>query len=790
MRQDNQEKFSDLAYDLHKVHTNNIRPYILFLGGTSSKVEGHTFLDMLRWQVLLEPRGKRFRKEEIDKMDLASQIEHFTQKWSEQKKDFRLSVLSDLQRRAQPTPGYNELAALLKERYFPLVLTTTLDQLLEATFINYVMKNGQAPPAWKTLVNGADIGTDAIKPLPRFIPSASSVTTVLKLCGSINMESFAVTRSEVEEKIQTILNYLIDLFQYNLIIVGVTALDEVVLQQIFQAMHNPSDVSIYYINATDPSNELNRWLKRYDTTYIVEEEINFDSAFQMLAQQFRLISKVETIGGTTLDQAGFERLRNQQSQTEEQTVVDYLKSSVPQRRPGTSEAPFFSPSVQSNQSPLVEPMDVATPPTAPPTSDTGEPLIELYEDEPPEPETLIELIEPRDDQLVQLMRDTTVITLSLRADRRATFTVKDRTYYNFSSQESDELKFNLSDLNKDMRYMGEEIAAYHRINVPQVNALRDGWRARAKQVGINLYRNLIQPIPELESMLEVTRGTAAQEDPANVTLVFNGPRQYLSMPYELLYYRDFPLMVQHPICRQVSGVNVRGEHFDDFFSNLRQRKQALRILLIASGTPGTTSDEQVLELEKFMGQTIREQFGFKFKPVIDKLLTKQASIKAVKDRLRNCRYHIVHYAGHGTFDETTGENSGLTFWQRENMSGERVTLTAREIASLLSPSEVRLFYINACVGAEASSDQVLHGNEYLGIMDALVQAKVPYVLGFRWYVTDRGSRYFASLFYEYLFRRPLVPEQAVLHARKRIYEEDPTDETWTSPILVAQTPYQ
>src|SRR5436853_480161 len=135
MRQDNQEKFSDLAYDLHQVQTSGgMRPYVLFLGGASSKVEGQVFLDMLRRRVLLEPRRKRFTSDEIDKMEQAIQVEHFTQKWSELSRDLRLSLLTELQRKTQPTPGYNKLAVLLKEHYFPLVLTTTLDQLIEATF--------------------------------------------------------------------------------------------------------------------------------------------------------------------------------------------------------------------------------------------------------------------------------------------------------------------------------------------------------------------------------------------------------------------------------------------------------------------------------------------------------------------------------------------------------------------------------------------------------------------------------------------------------------------------------
>ena len=95
-------------------------------------------------------------------------------------------------------------------------------------------------------------------------------------------------------------------------------------------------------------------------------------------------------------------------------------------------------------------------------------------------------------------------------------------------------------------------------------------------------------------------------------------------------------------------------------------------------------------------------------------------------------------------------------------------------------------YLSCCVGAMVSSVQRLRDDDYLGVMDAVIQAGVPYVLGYRWYVTDSGSRRFATLFYEKLIGERNSPEQAVLYARSQLYGNDGNDETWTSPILVSQ----
>jgi CHAT domain-containing protein len=113
-------------------------------------------------------------------------------------------------------------------------------------------------------------------------------------------------------------------------------------------------------------------------------------------------------------------------------------------------------------------------------------------------------------------------------------------------------------------------------------------------------------------------------------------------------------------------------------------------------------------------------------------------------------------------------------------------LNARRLAQLLDDSQIMICYLSCCVGAMVGSGQLLRDYDYLGIMDAVVNAGVPYVLGYRWYVTDSGSRRFATHFYERLVKAPHLPEQAALHARQQVYGDDGQDETWTSPILVAQ----
>jgi CHAT domain-containing protein len=385
--------------------------------------------------------------------------------------------------------------------------------------------------------------------------------------------------------------------------------------------------------------------------------------------------------------------------------------------------------------------------------------------QPPETEGLVSLVQ------------TTVFTIRVDAGRQVSFGVTGDI--NYISEIAEEWRVNVDDLNILLQDMGRDIAAYHRLGDQEG---RDSWRRRAKREGQRLYEDLMAASSDLSRKLELAR--QAVEPPENLTLVFSGPRHHLGMPYELLHDGKVPLAVRHPLCRQVSGVTVRHtQNLDAFVRALRRKNEPLRMLLIASDTGGLAVDEEV---EVIRQKARQAQLNLK----IDCLLTDEASLGEVEKRLRQCSYHLVHYAGHGHFDQATGENSGLLFWKDRNRRGGTALLTARQLAQLLAGGQTMLFYLSTCVGAQVGSEQLLRDNDYLGVMDAVVQAGVPYVLGYRWYVTDSGSRRFASHFYERLFTSPYVPEQAVLYARSQVYGADGTDETWISPILVAQNLYR
>ncbi len=519
-------------------------------------------------------------------------------------------------------------------------------------------------------------------------------------------------------------------------------------------------MSIHYISSRKPPAELARLIRQRGTDPIVDDKVNFDLALGTICKQIKLYAGIETVTGKPLQEGDKEHLRKaaREDKSEQQALSEVISSRVTDIERDVDRA-----------------LDEAMRRKAAPPVGADEDV-----------EGLVELLPVEDEGLAALI-ETTVLTVKLGADRKASFTVVGGGFNYTSSLDSKELDIDVGELNVLMQDMGRNNAMYHRLpanNIERESGL-NSWRRQAKREGKGLYADLVQAYPDLSNMLKVAQLAAGKYGPENLTLVFDGPREFLGMPYELLYGDDW-LALSNPLCRRVSGLNPRHvEHFDAFIQALRRSKQPVKALFISAGAPGLSADEEIDELQQCIRKRVTG-LGLRFEPEV--LKNAEATYETVQQHLTKCQYHLVHYAGHGIF-KATGEESGLLLG-RTKQSDERMILTARELAGLLSASDTRLVYLSTCVGAQTGNEELLLDFDYLGVMDAVVRAGVPYTLGFRWKVTDSGSRRFAASFYDHLFEQPFVPERAAWHARHHIYNEKAQEETWISPILVAQNPYR
>lgn len=300
-------------------------------------------------------------------------------------------------------------------------------------------------------------------------------------------------------------------------------------------------------------------------------------------------------------------------------------------------------------------------------------------------------------------------------------------------------------------------------------------RFNVKDIGSSLWQELFLDHSEIHNTYLTAKARSEI-----LSILFEGPRDHIRLPIEFMFSSDSEeyLVLQHPIVRFVDGVETNQTPINrEFF----KQKSRLKILLIASDTPNPNIpgvDVEVTKLEKFF--LTQKQFSVD----TEVIPTEKATIGLVREKLRNPDYDIIHYAGHGSYNNESPEESTLSFWSDEGRNGEVQKMRASEF-QLLSDSQVRLFYLSSCWGAASGDRRDLLDDDFLGVADAIVRAGIPTVLGYRWPVSDAGAPKMAETFYRELLRDGR-PDVALWRARREIAAINRNDLTWLSPILIHQ----
>jgi len=105
------------------------------------------------------------------------------------------------------------------------------------------------------------------------------------------------------------------------------------------------------------------------------------------------------------------------------------------------------------------------------------------------------------------------------------------------------------------------------------------------------------------------------------------------------------------------------------------------------------------------------------------LLGAQASYGTVRQHLRDGRYHIFHYAGHGHYSEDLPEVSGLILYD----GNDRKLLTAADLKLLVEGTDLYMAFLSCCLGARSATETGY--GDFGGMLEALGRAGVPVVLG-------------------------------------------------------------
>lgn len=158
-------------------------------------------------------------------------------------------------------------------------------------------------------------------------------------------------------------------------------------------------------------------------------------------------------------------------------------------------------------------------------------------------------------------------------------------------------------------------------------------------------------------------------------------------------------------------------------------------------------------------------------------IIEHASVQDLLDKLAEKDYHVLHYMGHGDFDERTGKGV-LVMEDGENgktlVSGQKLGMLLKDEPTM------RLVFINACNTAKATQRHGL--DPFSGVASALVMAGMPAVVAMQFPISDTAAIRFSRQFYKELTNGSPV-DTAVAEGRKAISVAEEQTMEWATPVL-------
>jgi CheY-like chemotaxis protein len=299
------------------------------------------------------------------------------------------------------------------------------------------------------------------------------------------------------------------------------------------------------------------------------------------------------------------------------------------------------------------------------------------------------------------------------------------------------------------------------------------WKS-IKELGENLWDNIFMAHSGIISAFQVARTRSKR-----LSLIFETCRNELGLPLEFIRMTNPEeyLVLKYPLSRMVSDISPQREIISPEWLALRKQ---LNVLVVASNTcpaiPGV--DQETVAVCDLLSQQNYIPVHIKYIP------TEEAVIDHVRAELASQAYDIIHYAGHGSYNPNDKDASAIYFWKDASKTCVEA-IDAAEITNLLSTSMARLIYLSCCSSSASGTNEDGQCDNFLGLADAVIQAGVPSVLGFRAPGTDTQAIKLATSFYKRLLERGSI-DVALWEARRALASENRDDPTWLSPILIIQ----
>ena len=272
-----------------------------------------------------------------------------------------------------------------------------------------------------------------------------------------------------------------------------------------------------------------------------------------------------------------------------------------------------------------------------------------------------------------------------------------------------------------MLRVGRNRRGVRRIESPEMQA--------AKQFGGKLFDAVFSN--EVRGALRSSVDTASREGAGlRVRLRLGDVPELTDLPWEYLYNaslnRFLALSNKSPLVRYI-----------ELPETPRPLKIAppLRVLVMIS----SPNDYDPLDVEREWQKLQNALRELRADNMVTLERLEAATLGALRRKLRQGQYHVLHFIGHGGFD--TQSQDGVLILEDEQRRGRRTS--GQYLAQVLTDHEsLRLVILNACEGARTARN-----DPFAGVAQSLVQQGIPGVIAMQFEITDEASITFAHEFY-------------------------------------------
>jgi tetratricopeptide (TPR) repeat protein len=262
--------------------------------------------------------------------------------------------------------------------------------------------------------------------------------------------------------------------------------------------------------------------------------------------------------------------------------------------------------------------------------------------------------------------------------------------------------------------------------------------------------------------------TAAEAEGAGLRIRLRLPPALASIPWEYLHDAEYGFVGLSPETALVRYVEMPTPVTPLPVS------PPLRVLAMISA-PADVPELQGEEEWGKLNEALQDLAG-RGMVQVDRL--EAGTLAALQRPLRLHDYHVLHFVGHGGYDEDA-KDGALAL---EGADGRSRLVTGRDLGLMLrGHRSLRLVVLNACEGARSAPD-----DPFSGVAQALVRQGVPAVIAMQFEISDPAALVFSQSLYQAIADGFPI-DLAMVEARRAMFAEG-NEVEWATPVLYLRAP--